>query len=383
MESGKRKTFQIKAKVPCVKGFIAFRDGLSNIRRDAFTLKYGKILRLLSVPVQKDAITALAQFYDPPLRSFLFRDFQLAPTLEEFGRILDSPKQKKGPYKGLGQIPKPGELAEVLDIPVKDLTPNIKIWGKVQGIPQEYLEKTAQSFAEAQKWETHDTIMALLIFGLVLFPNMEKLIDAAAINVFWAVKVKNEDPVPALLADVYHTLHLRFEKKGGLILCCIPLLYQWFVSHVFKEVDTIESMDGYEWSQKLVGLTENTTIWYPHGSKGCINYNPILAVRQLGYPITYKPDDQLLEGFVFHDMEDLVMLRRVIRAWEKVRFIGQDKGKGVIGDREPYYQWVTRRSQEIKLPFILDPPTKPPPPEPTPVSMEEVEALRATIARLG
>ncbi|XP_050885351.1 uncharacterized protein LOC127090323 [Lathyrus oleraceus] len=201
--------------------------------------------------------------------------------------------------------------------------------------------------------------MALLIFGLVLFPNMEKLIDAAAISVFWPVKVKNEDPVPALLADVYHTLHLRFEKKGGLMLCCIPLLYQWFVSHVFKEVDTIER------------------------SKGCITYNPILAMRQLGYPITYKPDDQLLEGFVFHDMEDLVMLRRVIRAWGKVRFRGQDKGKGVIGDREPYYQWVTRRSQEIKMPFILDPPTQPPPPEPIPVSMEEVETLRATIARLG
>ncbi|KAI5428515.1 hypothetical protein KIW84_033483 [Lathyrus oleraceus] len=201
---------------------------------------------------------------------------------------------------------------------------------------------------------------------------MEKLIDAAAISVFWVVKVKNEDPVPALLADVYHTLHLRFEKKGRLMLCCIPLLYQWFVSHVFKEVDTIESMDGYEWSQKLVGLTENIIIWYPHGlnvgdmitncgefpnvlligSKGCINYNPILAVR-------------------------------VIRAWEKDHFRGQDKGKGVIGDREPYHQWVTRRSQEIKLPFILNPPTQPPPPEPIPVSMEEVEALRATIARLG
>ncbi|XP_050875119.1 uncharacterized protein LOC127078729 [Lathyrus oleraceus] len=383
MESGKRKTFQIKAKVPCMKGFIAFRDGLTNIRRDAFTLKYGKILHLLSVPVQKDAITALAQFYHPPFRSLLFRDFQLAPTLEEFGRILDSPKQKKGPYKGLGQIPKPEELAEVLGIPVEDLTPNIKIWGKVQGIPQEYLEKIAQSFAKAQKWEAHDTIMALLIFGLVLFPNMEKLIDAAAISVFWAVKVKNEGSVPALLADVYHTLHLRVEKKGGLMLCCIPLLYQWFVSHVFKEVDTIEKMDGYDWSQKLVGLTENTIIWYPRGSKGCINYNPILAVRQLGYPITYKPDDQLLEGFVFHDMDDLVTLRRVIRVWEKVFFRGQDKGKGVIGYREPYYRRVTRRSQEIKLTFILDPPTQPPPPEPISVSMEEVEALRATIARLG
>ncbi|XP_050919164.1 uncharacterized protein LOC127136674 [Lathyrus oleraceus] len=276
----------------------------------------------------------------------------------------------KGPYRGLGQIPKPKELEEVLDIPVKDLTPNIKIWGKVQGIPQEYLEKIAQNFAKAQKWEAYDTIMALLIFGLVLFPNVEKLVDVGAISVFWAVKIKNEDPVPALLEDVYHTLHLRFEKKGGLMLCCIPLLYQWFVSHVFKYVDTVEGMDGIQMVSKA-------------GSKGCINYNPVFAIRQLGYLITYKPDDQLLEGFVFHDMEDLVRLRRVIQAWKKVHFRGQDKGKGVVGDREPYYQWVTKRSQEIKLPFILDPPTQPPPPEPTPVSIEELEALKATIARLG
>lgn len=219
------------------------------------------------------------------------------------------------------------------------------------------MEKTTQNFSKSQKWEAHDTIMALLNFGLVLFPNVEKLVDVAAISVFWAVKVKNEDPMPALLEDVYYTLHLRFKNKGGLMLCCIPLLYQWFASHVFKDVDTIEGMDGYEWYQKLVGLTEHSIIWYPHGlnmgdtitscgefpnvpligSKGCINYNPVLAVRQLGYPITYKPDDQLLEGFVFHDMEDLVMLRRVIQAWEKVCFRGQDKGKGVAGDREPYY----------------------------------------------
>lgn len=197
-----------------MKGCIAFRDGLTNILRDAFTLKYGKILHLLFVPVQKDAITVLAQFYDPPLRSFLLRDFQLTPTLEEFEKILDSPKQKNGPYRGLGQIPKPKELAEVLDIPVEDLTSNIKIWGKVQGIPQEYLEKTSQNFSKAQKCEAHDTIMALFFFGLVLFPNVEKLVDVVAISVFWAVKVKNEDLVSALLEDVYHTLHLRFEKKG-------------------------------------------------------------------------------------------------------------------------------------------------------------------------
>ncbi|KAI5436411.1 hypothetical protein KIW84_022771 [Lathyrus oleraceus] len=82
-------------------------------------------------------------------------------------------------------------------------------------------------------------------------------------------------------------------------------------------------------------------------------------------------------------MEDPIMLRRVIRAWEKVHFRGQDKGKGVIRDKEPYYQWVTKRSQEVKLSFILDPPIQPLPPESIPLSIKEVEALKATIERLG
>lgn len=165
----------------------------------------------------------------------------------------------------MDQFPKPKEPAEVLDIPVEDLVPNVKVWGNVQGIPQEYLEKTAQILARAQKWEAYNTIMALLIFGLVLFPNVEKMVDVVAISVFWAVKVKDEDLVPALLEDVYHTLHLRFEKKGGLMLCCTLLSYKWFVSHVFKDTDMIEKMDGYDWSQKLVGLTEKAIIWYPQG----------------------------------------------------------------------------------------------------------------------
>lgn len=72
MELGKIKTFQIKAKISGMKDFIAFRDGLTTIRQDAFTVKYGNILSLLYMPMQKDVITILTQFYDSPLRSFLF-----------------------------------------------------------------------------------------------------------------------------------------------------------------------------------------------------------------------------------------------------------------------------------------------------------------------
>jgi hypothetical protein len=91
-------------------------------------------------------------------------------------------------------------------------------------------------------------ILALLIFGLVLFPKLKNLIDAAALSVFWAVKGMGEDLVPALLADVHYTLHMRHEKKGGLMLCCIPLLYSWFISRVFNDVFTVKQMTKLEWS---------------------------------------------------------------------------------------------------------------------------------------
>jgi uncharacterized protein Usg len=43
---------------------------------------------LLEVDVQHDVITALVQFYDPYLRCFIFKDFQLATTTEELTGFL-------------------------------------------------------------------------------------------------------------------------------------------------------------------------------------------------------------------------------------------------------------------------------------------------------
>lgn len=115
------------------------------------------------------------------------------------------------------------------------------------------------------------------------------------------------------------------------------------------------------------------------GSKNCINYDPTLTLRQLGCPILYKFDDQLLEGFLVHGKENPSMLKRIIRAWEYVHLRGRNMGKGIQLTKEPYYQWGIERSWDIKFPFILDPPTQPPPPEPILVSLEEVGELRASI----
>jgi hypothetical protein len=100
MSSNKRKTLQIRAQLPDVESLKTFNGQLTSKARDHFTFKYGKILNLLDIPVQIEVVTALAQFYDPPLRCFTFQDFQLAPTLEEFGQILGYPRKKLFLTKG-------------------------------------------------------------------------------------------------------------------------------------------------------------------------------------------------------------------------------------------------------------------------------------------
>ena len=67
-----------------------------------------------------------------------------------------------------------------------------------------------------------EAIFALLAYGLFLFPNVDKFVD---INVIRILMIGN--PVPTLLGDwkpgSYH---------GGMIICCTPLLYRWFISHM-------------------------------------------------------------------------------------------------------------------------------------------------------
>ena len=77
-------------------------------------------------------------------------------------------------------------------------------------------------------------ILALLIFGVVLFPNMEGLVDLAAIDAFLAFHHGKESPVVAILA-MYDTFDRGCEKSSARIVCCALALYVWLVSHLFLQ----------------------------------------------------------------------------------------------------------------------------------------------------
>jgi hypothetical protein len=93
--------------------------------------------------------------------------------------------------------------------------------------------------------KSFNNVIALLVYGLILFPSTENFVDFATISVFLDVLKKDKDPVLALLANVYYTLHMRHEKRGDNIICCFLLLNRWFISHMCKDQSQMNKMDKF------------------------------------------------------------------------------------------------------------------------------------------
>src|SRR4051812_33464099 len=134
-----------------------------------------------------------------------------------------------------------------------------------------------------------ETFLALLIYGLILFPNIDNFVDVNAIRIFMIGNF-----VPTLLGDTYHSIHHRTDKKGGLINCCTPLLYKWFISHLPQTKSFLNNPDGLSWSQKIMPLTNGNIHWYnPAYDIGEIidSYGEFPNVSLLGIQggITYNP----------------------------------------------------------------------------------------------
>ena len=77
-------------------------------------------------------------------------------------------------------------------------------------------------------------VLALLVFGVVLLLNVDGLVDLAAIDAFLVYHRSKESPIVVVLANVYDTFDLRYEKSSVRIVYCTPALYVWLVSHVLN-----------------------------------------------------------------------------------------------------------------------------------------------------
>jgi hypothetical protein len=355
-------------KVPKVEGLLALEKSLTAISRPNFETNYGSILNLLHVNVDTTALTTLAQFFDSPLRCFTFQDFQLLPTLEEFEILLGRSVEGRACY--MREIPTEKDIAEALHLEEEEVS-SLREFRDIEGFSKRALEAKAREKLSVGNWKAHNAILALLIYGLVMFPSYDYFIDMSAVGVFLS-----GNPAPTLLADVLYSLcDRRGNKRGGQVVCCVPLLMIWFLLHMPESGPFVEDKSA-KWSEKLSSLTEKSVRWYSRkldspkmllkcegfpnvpliGTRGCINYNPILATRQLGYAMEGEPEKVLLTEFILRpDDANQELWSKIKKAWLKVHKTVMGRKNCVA--KEAYTQWVKKRVSEIRMPFAIAAPT--------------------------
>ncbi|KAH1254135.1 hypothetical protein GmHk_04G010639 [Glycine max] len=371
-QTGKR-FYQVKVKSLDTTSIKELGRLMKPLQMQAFRKTYGKILELTIAEVSIEAIASLTQYYDQPLRCFTFGDFQLVPTIEEFEEILGCPLGGRKLYLSSGCLPSLSRIATVVKDSARGLDRIKQTRNGIAGLPWGYLEDKARGMANQGDWVPLMDVLALLIFGVVLFPNVDGLVDLAGIDAFLAYHHSKESPVVAVLADLFDTFDRRCEKSSARIICCLPALCVWLVSHLFQQ-DTrhpcpllshrsCTEKRRIDWDQLLAGIGGRTISWFPRwkegkegvlfscggypniplvGTRGCINYNPALAIRQLGYPMRGAPTEERMSPFLVRDFgaQNFKAIQRIHKAWETPLRKDQElRGirNGIIGG---YHEWL-------------------------------------------
>jgi len=372
-QTGKR-FYQVKIKGLDVTILKELGRLMGPLQMQAFRKAYRKILDLTIAIAEifTEAVVSLTQYYDQPLRCFTFGDFQSVPTIEEFEEILGCPLGGRKPYLFSGFLPSLSKIAIVVRDSTKELDRVKQIRNGVVGLPRKYLEGKARDMANQEEWVPFMDVLALL--------NVDSLVDLAAIDAFLAYHYSKESLVVAMLANLFDTFDRRCEKSSTQIICCLPALCVWLVSHLFQQDirhpcllrshHSCVEKRRVDWDQHLAGIGGRTISWFPRwkegkegvlfscgeypnipliGTRGCINYNPALAIRQLGYPMRGAPVEESLSPLLVRDFgaQSFKIIQRVHKAWESpLRKDKELRGirNGIIGG---YHEWLKVRTRGL------------------------------------
>ncbi|XP_039687231.1 uncharacterized protein [Medicago truncatula] len=337
---------------------------------DDFYKQHGNLMGVVKTDIDEGLLNAFVQFYDPGYHCFTFQDYQILPTLEEYSCWINLPVLDKVPFSGLEEIPKHSTIAAALHLETDEVKAHLITKGKLLGFSTDFLYERTTFFDKMGVAYAFNSILALLIYGLVLFPSLDNFVDIKAIQIFLS-----RNPVPTLLGDTYLSIHRRTQAGRGTILCCAQLLYRWITSHLPRTPRFTTNPENLLWSKRLMSLTPTEVVWYDRvydkgtiidscgkfanvpllGIEGGISYNPTLARRQFGYPMEGKPLNIYLENVYYLNVDDSKgMKEQVVRAWHTIRRRDKSQlGRKTGAVHESYTQWVIDRAAQIGMPYKI------------------------------
>ncbi|KAI5443703.1 hypothetical protein KIW84_012382 [Lathyrus oleraceus] len=335
-----------------------------------FRESYGSILKMVFRLTDSDrsAIHTLLQFYDPGLRCFVFPDYLLGPLMEDYASILGIQIRDQIPFHVTRAEPDVLGISRALYLSPEMVKEGLKEKGKLPGFHLSFLEANAKEHAAMGNWKTVCALIAVSIYGVILFPNQKNFVDHNAIRLFM-----QRNPIPTLIGDVYYSVHNRNEKRrGGLIRCCPQMLFRWFMGYLPSRGAFAHLDPSVKWSFRLMGLRADDIAWTHNGLagrdficscgslpnvplvgvQGCINYNPVLLRRQMGFAVEGPPlGREIQESFYFPIEGNQAKLRQVSDEWRDI----QRKGKVPYGKVNSRYfplfdDWLRKRIEHGGIP---------------------------------
>ncbi|KAL1081877.1 hypothetical protein V6Z11_D09G096100 [Gossypium hirsutum] len=190
--------------------------------KQLFYCNYGDLPYLLDIKVDEHLFRALAQFWNSAYSCFTFGEVDLVPTVEEYTALLCCPRiQVDKVYPRTANVfPFTKKLAKITGMSEQWVTTRIKQKGENKCIPWRSLRDQISAHPDTKK---KVDVLALSIYGLVIFPKALGYIDETGIT-----------PVPTILAETFRSLSACRRAGEGRFIGCAQLLLARFHSYFWK-----------------------------------------------------------------------------------------------------------------------------------------------------
>lgn len=141
------------------------------------------------------------------------------------------------PYLYIGHYQTLATVATSLKIDIRNLASKKETRGNAEDFQRNYFEKQVNYLAKYGQWDGFMDVLALIIYGVLLFPNIKDFIDFAVIDVLLAYKHNGRNPILAIVAD---TMKKVTESS------CVAY------PHCIYSLQLICSKVKVRWKQKLI-----------------------------------------------------------------------------------------------------------------------------------